>query len=423
MRRHFRVTFLIGTIVALAATLGVRLGLTIPWDRALCDFFGFRHALWQERQSLEFILILLSAYGIAWTTLDITRPFLKSVVAAAALLQVISLSWVLALYGYFFSPFAAGFVILGSFLVGIIYTGTEGGKRKRVLRSLFGDRLGGRYLNDIIDAREPPALQGAITEITLMYCRILPQQDFAETDDPATRVRTVNRAWETCSEYLVKQGAYLDACNGTTLRAVFGAPVGDEQHPAKACQAALEIRTRLRNLNADLDPGLQIDLRIGLQTGPVISGAFGTHRFGGFSVAGEAVDLARQICDANLIYGSTILTGPETYLLAQDHIEGRPIEFLSLDPEAPKLEIYELLGLKESLTKEELHRRDLFWEGLIYYRERRLDKALERFQTARDLNGNDAPLEFYIRRIQRLQGNGPSSEPSWKTARSPNSLD
>jgi adenylate cyclase len=70
-------------------------------------------------------------------------------------------------------------------------------------------------------------------------------------------------------------------------------PESDRQHPTDACLAALEMqamvaRIRFRTEKMRL-PALQ--LRIGIHTGPVISGVVGNRRFS-FDIWGDAVNTA-----------------------------------------------------------------------------------------------------------------------------------
>ncbi len=47
----------------------------------------------------------VSSFALAWTTVDITRPILKTIVAFGAIFLLFSGSGVAALYNIFFSPF------------------------------------------------------------------------------------------------------------------------------------------------------------------------------------------------------------------------------------------------------------------------------------------------------------------------------
>ena len=48
-------------------------------------------------------------------------------------------------------------------------------------------------------------------------------------------------------------------------------------------------------------------------------------------------------------------------------------------------------------------RRDLFWKGVVYFRENLPDRALATFREAREKYGTDGAVDFYIRRIEQMQ--------------------
>jgi hypothetical protein len=133
------------------------------------------------------------------------------------------------------------------------------------------------------------------------------------------------------------------------------------------------------------------------------------------------VAFARRLCAANLIYGSTILLGARTFELAEAAIEARPLELLRRRLGDNWLEVYELLAEPHQLTAEDLTRRDLFWTGVIFYREKRLQDALDKFMQARaGAPVPDGPLNFYIQRIEQLQRTQTTTD--WETAHLLNSL-
>ena len=60
------------------------------------------------------------------------------------------------------------------------------------------------------------------------------------------------------------------------------------------------------------------------------------------------------------------------------------------------------------MSLDDLTRRDLFWKGIVFYREKKWDEALESFKRTVEVNGGDGPAEFYIRRIEQLRAGLPS---------------
>ena len=54
-------------------------------------------------------------------------------------------------------------------------------------------------------------------------------------------VAMTNAFLRNAADFLVERGGYLDECDGESLRVVFGAPMADGRHAARACECALEL--------------------------------------------------------------------------------------------------------------------------------------------------------------------------------------
>src|SRR4051812_24338419 len=134
--RYLKVTALIGFFVALLIVILFEGRLFLASDAALARatqqaFVPVLH------RGVQYPLFLLFAFGIAWTTIDIPRLTLKAVVAVGALLQVVSMVFVLRLLDVFFSPFPSMVAIAFSFAAGLVYSRSEAGSRKRVMRQIL----------------------------------------------------------------------------------------------------------------------------------------------------------------------------------------------------------------------------------------------------------------------------------------------
>ena len=89
--------------------------------------------------------------------------------------------------------------------------------------------------------------------------------------------------------------------------------------------------------------------------------------------------------------------GPDVDIVA------RPIDFLSGVNSRERHEIYEPLWPAAEAKPEQLARRDCFWNGVVFYREKRWAEAYSEFQKARGPNEEeDAPLQLYLRRLEPL---------------------
>ena len=423
MSRALKFSLFIGAQVSLILVLVYAPGFIRPLDAAVARKLGLAGQPLSHPvvQSLAFVGL---AFGIAWTTIDINRPLFKWLVAGMALAEVFTLSALAALFGGYFSPVLPAAAIVMTFVAGFIYSRSEAGQRQRLADAAFGRRVSGQQMRALVDGHTPLEPAGQLQETTLVVAEIFNHQALMDALEPGEYATVSNRFLNTAAEVLVEKGGTLAACDGEGVRVLFGTPLPTADHAAAACRATLEAARQVRTLNEDFarnHDGLTCDVRLGINSGEMAVGYFGARRLGGFGAAGEEVAFARRLCAANLIYGSTVLIGARTFEMAEASVEARPLELLRRRLGDSWHEVYELLGEPQDLSPEELSRRDLFWTGVIFYREKRLADALEKFLQARPPNGKpDEPLDFYIHRIKGLQHGNSTTD--FETARLLNSL-
>ena len=410
-------------MVSLPLTLIAAFGLIRPLDAAMARSLGLPDANLYHPVLQPFAFVGL-AFGIAWTTIDINRTAFKVVVAGVALAQVFTLAAVAALYGVFFSPVLSAAATLMAFIVAFLYARSETGQRQRVADAVFGRQVSGEQMRTLVDGRTPLDDAGRLRDLTLVVAEIFNHETLMDALEPEQHAAVTNRVLNVVAEALVARGGTLTACDGDGVRVVFGAPLPTAEHAADACRAVLEVARQVRMLNELLareHDGLTCDVRVGVNSGGMAVGRFGSRRLGAFGVAGEETAFTRRLCAANLVYGTTILIGAHTLEMAEGAIVARPLELLRRRQGDAFLEVYELLGEPKDLSPEELARRDLFWTGVIFFREKRLADAMEKFAQARPADDKpDGPLNFYINRIHHLQ-NG-KGNPDYETTRLLNSL-
>jgi adenylate cyclase len=404
--RYFKVTLLLGLLVSLVVSAFYGAGLFLRPDAELEEFLGLKTPAPHTHSALQYCLIVLLSFGIAWTTIDISRSSLKVLVALGALLELLTAMWVCHAFGVFFSPFP-GLSALGlSFAAAFTYSRTEGGMRKRLIRGMFGERISQATFRRLLNSEQPLPLEGRRCAATVVVCEILNQETLAETLSVEDCVAINNAFLSNASDYLVEAGGYLDECDGETLRVVFGSPLADPDHARNACRAVLGLRERLDAVNGECERVWQqmFDFRLGVQSGEVIVAAYGSRRLSTFSVAGEPVEFARRLCTATPLYGSKILIGAGTYAAGESAIEVRPVDLVRSHPNRSEPEeIYELLALKETLSAEERERRDWYWKAVILYRAGKWEESRELLQRAKVGEPGHNPVEVYLERLRQIR--------------------
>lgn len=360
----------------------------------------------------QWLAALVLCLVLGWTTVDITSLPLKLMVAGIALLETATLGWVVHTVGGAWSPVMA--LVGGGLatLFGLIYCQTEEGQRKQITEGLFADRVSARTLREFVDSDLPLPLAGAHREVSTVVCELVNAEKLSQQLPPEVYLALLNQFSDVVAEKVKEAGGIVDLIEGHRVAGHFGAFLPAKQHAVAACLTALEVNGALAAFAAECIQRWEVipDYRVGVASGEAIAGvAPNTLRF---AVVGETLDFATRLARATVFYGSKTLAAPETLRLAAKRIEVRPLELIRRPGEglAPQdvFEVYELLGTTDQITQEELEQRNLFWRGVVLYREKLWDEAAKCFETViKNAGSEDAPARFYLRRVQEAKEGSP----------------
>ena len=358
-------------------------------------------------RNVPLLVALFLDMGIVWVSL---RASLRETVliALAAALLTIGASLVDFLHGSYLNPVPGVSVLILVLLAVAAFRQTREGSREPVLRCLFGLRLCPGIFRRLVDGEMPVDFPGELHEASVLVCTVHNHVELMEVLRPADYVALMNLYLRAASDFLVDVGGYLDECSGESIRVVFGAPLpveGAPNHASKATRAAIDLVSRLEELNRECDRRWQkrLDFRIGLNSGSMVAAAFGGSLVGRYSVSGPVVEFARHLSAACAQYGCRILSGPLTYEMASETFEGRPIDLLQRAGSRRRVELYEFLAPKNTLSPERERSRDQFWRGVIFFRERKWEEAIGAFSSARIPGIPDKVLDHYLERVERAR--------------------
>lgn len=167
--------------------------------------------------------------------------------------------------------------------------------------------------------------------MTVLFADVVHSMDLAAAVG-AERLREIIAELVGSAKAVVKRyGGALDTFTGDGIMAVFGAPATLEDHASRACMAALEIQDAVQRLAVDIRArdGVDLRLRIGLNSGEVVVGDIGSAAVG-YTAIGEQVGMAQRMesvappgevmlstSTARLVVGNADLAVPELV-----HIKG-----------------------------------------------------------------------------------------------------
>jgi len=350
----------------------------------------------------QFVFMSILSFGVAALTLTSLRRGRIGLIAAALLVELVAVSWICSLYGVFFQPLPSMFAVAFAFIVADRYAAITQRGRAVSARAFFRDRLSNDQMQRMINGDIPFDPEAKTYETTVVVCDIANKYDLAEDYEPRLFGRVTEEFIRRATDAFMQAGAYIQTADAEGVVAIFGFPQTNAHHGDKAVRIALNVvdqfhHARLANGEA------KCDVHVGVSTGTMIIAPLQDGERPGLITSGEPVELARRFCVANRFYGSKVLIGPVTFELASRYIVARPIDFLSGVNSRERHEIYEPLWLAAEAKPEQLARRDSFWNGVVFYREKRWAEAYSEFQKARGPDEEeDAPLQLYLRRLEPL---------------------
>jgi len=178
-------------------------------------------------------------------------------------------------------------------------------------------------------------------QVTVLFADVVRSMDIAATVD-LERLRDIMTELVTRASAVVQRyGGTVDKFTGDGIMALFGAPAALEEHALRACLAALGIQDEARRLAIEVGgpDGVQLSLRVGLNSGEVITGEIGPGALG-YTAVGEQVGMAQRMesvaawggvmlsdSTARLVEGAAVLGVPQRVHVkgAEDAVSARPL--------------------------------------------------------------------------------------------------
>ncbi len=132
--------------------------------------------------------------------------------------------------------------------------------------------------------------------MTVLFTDVVGSMDIAAKVG-AERLREIMAELaDRCAAVVQRYGGTVDKFTGDGIMAVFGVPAALEDHALRACRAALGIHEETARLAAEVKDrdGIDLRLRVGLNSGQVIAGEIGSRGLG-YTTIGEQVGLAQRM--------------------------------------------------------------------------------------------------------------------------------
>jgi adenylate cyclase len=362
--------------------------------------------------------------------LSVALAFALAFFSVALILVVrsplLEVGWPVALY--LGLPFATGAVLVGAKLQLLTVMPTAAaalgclgaaafnhlfaGRDRELLRETFGRYMERELVEQLVEGRDLRTLEAQNLDLTAFFSDIRGFSTFSERfrDDPRTLAMVMNRYLQTVTEVLVANGGCIDKYVGDAVIALFGAPIRYPDHAERACRAALEVQQAVGKLCEEFAAKGLPDLatRIGVNTGLMMVGNFGSDQLVDYTAFGDEMNLAARLEGANKAYGTRVLIGPRTYEQVRARFHAREVDRVRVAGRSEPVAIFELLGPVDAPPSPRSEAMQAYARGLSHYRAARFSEALAELARVQELVPGDGPALALGARCEKFLERPPS---------------
>lgn len=195
------------------------------------------------------------------------------------------------------------------------------------------------------------AIEGERKIVTVMFADVAGFTSLSEKLDP----EEVHEIMDGCCRILVDEihryEGTIGEFRGDGVMALFGAPIAHEDHAQRACHAALAIQQALVPYGQEVKGryGMDFQMRIGLNSGPVVVGSIGDDLRMDYTAMGDTTNLAARM-ETSARPGGVLVSG-NIYRQAKEFFEFQPLGEIQVKGKEEPVEAYRLLRPSQVQTR------------------------------------------------------------------------
>jgi adenylate cyclase len=368
---------------------------------------GARQQLWDG--------VLILAFGIPlgiWMALVSPRWMWSGV---ALIVPLVAVDYFAFLRGWWLNFTVPAMTLASNVLLVSLYRALIEEKEKRRVRTAFGQYLSPEVIRRLL--LNPQLVEPKKTEISVMFSDIRGFTTISEKLDAQELALFLNQYLSDMTRLVFENHGTLDKYIGDAVMAFWGAPFEEAGHATRACNTALKMMERVREMQKkwEAEGKPHLDIGIGLNTGVASVGNMGSALRYGYTALGDSVNLSSRLEGLNKDYGTHILANETTFAYVNaDGFVFRELDLIRVKGKLQPVILYELIGRAGEGSSygspEEVQVRvDLFAKARDMYRRRQWEQAQQAFQSLLDKWPDDGPSRMYWKRCQEYLFDEPPS--------------
>jgi adenylate cyclase len=379
-------------------------------DNLLHDNFLKRGA---QQQLLDALVILFLGMPLGFFMAVVPPRFMWFGISLFA--PLVALDYEAFLRGSWLNFTVPAITITSNVLLVSLYRALVEEKEKRRVRAVFGQFVAPEVVRQLL--KNPQLVEPRKTDITVMFSDIRGFTTISEQLDAQELAIFLNEYLSDMSRIVLEYSGTVDKYIGDAVMAFWGAPLEVEGHAVKACESALKMIERIRQMQKkwEAEGRPHLDIGIGVNTGNASVGNMGSVLKKAYTALGDSVNLSSRLEGLNKDYGTHIIVNESTYAAAQNSdFVFRELDLIRVKGKTLPVIIYELIGRKGETTDygtpEQIEKRiNEFRRARDLYSQRQWEEAQKVFEAILAEWDSDGPSRAYWKRCQEYLFDEPPS--------------
>ncbi|HSW95622.1 MAG TPA: adenylate/guanylate cyclase domain-containing protein [Patescibacteria group bacterium] len=182
--------------------------------------------------------------------------------------------------------------------------------------------------------------------LTILFADIAGSTTIAEKLDPEDWTVLVQQAFDRLNTIASRYGGTVARLMGDGVLVFFGAPVAHEDDPERAVRCGLDMVREIGGLGGQNDAphSVPLQVRVGINTGPVVVGMVGSDVAREYTAMGDAVNVAARM-QASAPPGGVMITAA-TYKFIAPLVDAIDAGALELKGKSETVHGYQVTGLR-----------------------------------------------------------------------------
>jgi class 3 adenylate cyclase len=195
------------------------------------------------------------------------------------------------------------------------------------------------------------ALEGERKQVTVLFADLKGSLELVVDRDPEEARQLLDPVLERLMAAVHRYEGTVNQVMGDGIMALFGAPIAHEDHAVRACYAALAMQEAIRRYSDEVRRahGIEVQIRVGLNSGEVVVRAIGNDLHMDYSALGQTTHLAARM--EQLASPGSIRLTAETLRLAEGWVQVTPLGPVPVKGLPEPVEVCELVGAGPARTR------------------------------------------------------------------------